>query len=76
MTKLIEDMIVETVYTKITSYATDTGIGVAIYSRDKPSEPWELANSEYMSVDKFENVRDTLSYLEIKYKSEIGGNKQ
>jgi hypothetical protein len=76
MTKIVEDTIVETMYTKITSYVSDSKIAIAIYSRDKPSEPWEMSNSEYVQSDKFENIIDTLSYLKLKYKSEIGSNKQ
>ena len=76
MTKIVEDTIVETMYTKITSYVSDSKIAIAIYSRDQPSEPWEMSNSEYVQLDKFENVIDTLSYLKLKYKSEIGSNKQ
>lgn len=75
MKKPIEDIIVETVHTRITSYTVDSEIIVAACFRDSPSAPWEWANDEYMSVDKFENVRDTLSYLAIKYRSEIGGEQ-
>ena len=76
MTKITEDTITESAFTKMTSYVLGSDMIITIYNRYGVTDKWEFADDYRMTMEEFESMKDTMVYLAMKYKHDIKQEQQ
>ena len=58
MTKITEDTITESAFTKMTSYVLGSYIIISFYERYAIDDGWEFADDYRMSIEEFEYMKE------------------